>query len=79
MTSAAPVHAEQSLVKPPCCCRYGAYGVPIDASFGSNRLSLLDRGFVWAIAHIRGGGDMGRMWCDANPTAPLLSGHAPCS
>ena len=34
----------------------------MDASFGSNRLSLLDRGFVWAIAHVRGGGDMGRLW-----------------
>jgi oligopeptidase B len=41
---------------------YGAYGISMDPSFNSNRLSLLDRGFVFAIAHIRGGGEMGRMW-----------------
>jgi oligopeptidase B len=41
---------------------YGAYGYPYDAYFSSNRLSLLDRGFVFAIAHIRGGGELGRTW-----------------
>ncbi|MBR9921650.1 MAG: S9 family peptidase [Bacteroidetes bacterium] len=41
---------------------YGSYGYSIDPSFSSVRLSLLDRGFVWAIAHIRGGEDMGRAW-----------------
>lgn len=41
---------------------YGAYGVSIDPSFSSTRLSLLDRGFVFAIAHIRGGQEMGRQW-----------------
>ncbi|GAB1545440.1 oligopeptidase B [Scytonema sp. NUACC21] len=41
---------------------YGSYGYPYPASFSSNRLSLLDRGVVCAIAHIRGGGDMGRKW-----------------
>ncbi len=41
---------------------YGAYGISMDASFSSPRLSLLDRGFVFAIAHIRGGGDLGRPW-----------------
>ncbi len=41
---------------------YGAYGASIDADFNSRRLSLLDRGFVFAIGHIRGGSDMGRAW-----------------
>lgn len=41
---------------------YGAYGAAIDADFNSRRFSLLDRGFVFAVAHIRGGSDMGRAW-----------------
>jgi oligopeptidase B len=41
---------------------YGAYGISIDPTFASDRLSLLDRGFVYAIAHIRGGGDLGKPW-----------------
>ncbi|MBS2540070.1 S9 family peptidase [Catenulispora sp. NF23] len=41
---------------------YGAYEISIDPSFSIARLSLLDRGFVFAIAHIRGGGEMGRHW-----------------
>lgn len=41
---------------------YGSYGYSLDASFSSTRLSILDRGFIFAICHIRGGEEMGRHW-----------------
>jgi oligopeptidase B len=43
---------------------YGSYGLSMTAAFSSNRLSLLDRGIVFAIAHIRGGGELGKPWHD---------------
>ena len=48
---------------------YGAYGIPVDPYFSSSRLSLLDRGVVFAIAHVRGGGDLGRRWYDEGKLA----------
>ena len=44
---------------------YGSYGIPSNVTFSSSRLSLLDRGVVFATAHIRGGGDLGKEWHDA--------------
>jgi oligopeptidase B len=44
---------------------YGAYGYPLPVLFSSNRLSLLNRGAVCALAHVRGGGEMGKPWHDA--------------
>jgi oligopeptidase B len=44
---------------------YGAYGAAIDATFDANRISLLDRGFVFAIGHIRGGSEMGHKWYES--------------
>ena len=41
---------------------YGSYGYSIDPTFSTNRLTLLDRGFIFVIAHIRGGEDLGRKW-----------------
>ncbi len=44
---------------------YGSYGISMPVGFRSNRLSLLDRGIIFAIAHIRGGGELGKPWHDA--------------
>jgi oligopeptidase B len=44
---------------------YGSYGISMPVNFSSNRLSLLDRGVIYAITHIRGGGELGKPWHDA--------------
>src|SRR5205807_6730096 len=43
---------------------YGSYGISVPVNFNSNRLSLLERGVIYAIAHIRGGGELGKPWHD---------------
>lgn len=53
---------EKNGQKPLLLYGYGSYGNSIEPTFSSNRISLLDRGFCYAIAHIRGGQEMGRYW-----------------
>jgi len=55
---------ERNGARPLLLYGYGSYGHSIDPRFSSDRLSLLDRGFVFAIAHIRGGAEMGEEWHD---------------
>jgi oligopeptidase B len=44
---------------------YGSYGISVPVNFSSNRLSLLNRGVIYAVAHVRGGGELGKPWHDA--------------
>jgi oligopeptidase B len=57
------VHKRDLALPAPCLLYgYGAYEHSIDPSFSPHRISLLDRGMVYAVAHVRGGGEMGRAW-----------------
>ena len=59
----APGRPRRTTGRAPCLLYgYGSYEISIDPGFSTLRLSLLDRGFVFAIAHVRGGGEMGRPW-----------------
>jgi oligopeptidase B len=57
-----PSEKKHPMNRPMLLLGYGSYGIPIDVSFASSRLSLLDRGMIYGIAHIRGGGEMGKKW-----------------
>ena len=52
---------------------YGSYGIPSNVTFNSNRFSLVDRGMIYALAHIRGGGDLGKPWHDAGRMANKMN------
>jgi oligopeptidase B len=52
---------------------YGSYGHSLSATFNSNRFSLLDRGIVFVIAHVRGGGELGKGWHDAGRMARKMN------
>ena len=60
-----PVDAPRDGTAPMVLAGYGAYGFPYPVTFSSQRLSLLERGIGVAVAHIRGGGDLGKRWHDA--------------
>ncbi len=61
----APRDAPRDGSSPLLLAGYGAYGIPYPVTFSSSRLSLLERGVTVAIAHVRGGGDLGKRWHDA--------------
>lgn len=52
---------------------YGSYGISSNVTFNSNRFSLVDRGVVYALAHIRGGGDLGKTWHDQGRMANKMN------
>jgi oligopeptidase B len=61
----ARVDTPRDSTSPMLLTGYGAYGLPYPVTFSSSRLSLLDRGVAFAIAHVRGGGELGKRWHDA--------------
>ncbi len=60
----APREAPRDGSSPLLLSGYGAYGIPYPVTFSSTRLSLLERGVAYAIAHVRGGGELGKRWHD---------------
>lgn len=64
---------DTALPAPTLLYGYGSYGIPVDPAFSMSRLPLLDRGWVWAIAHIRGGSERGRRWYDAGRLAQKMN------
>ena len=62
--SAPPAQADAAAAPPLLLYGYGAYGISMEPAFRSALLSLLDRGFTYAIAHVRGGEELGRWWYD---------------
>ena len=61
--------ADSAEPAPAIVCAYGSYEISMDPSFSYSRISLLDRGAVWAIAHVRGGGELGRRWYEGGKKA----------
>jgi oligopeptidase B len=59
---------EPGIPAPTLLYGYGSYEISIDPSFSISRLSLLDRGMVFAVAHVRGGGELGRLWYEQGKT-----------
>lgn len=58
-------HRDAAQPAPAVVYAYGSYEISMDPSFSYSRISLLDRGAVWAIAHVRGGGELGRQWYES--------------
>ena len=52
---------------------YGSYEIPVDPTFSVARLSVLDRGMIFAIAHVRGGGELGKPWYEAGKMATKMN------
>ena len=69
----ARVDFKQAGARPTLLYGYGSYGISIDPTFSLARVSLLDRGVVFALAHIRGGGEFGRTWYEAGKLANKMN------
>lgn len=62
MSVLGPKGFQKTSARPTLVYGYGSYGYSVEPRFGSNIFSLIDRGFTYAIAHVRGGSDLGRAW-----------------